>query len=248
MSFHLAGFYGSIGATANTPLTANNDGLMSIQNSRLTVPENMQVMAAYAQGALLTEARINIPTLRAFSLPRIHPVAASATRPSLSPVCGWNGYGPRLVRSEGITIEASNSGAGPTATHGLLWLAKRKAMMVGQEIITVKATAAIGCNVGVWTGGSMTLESELAAGSYQVVGMAAIGANLLAARLRFPGQDLMPGVAAVNTVAVIDDLQFRFGSMGVFGEFESYSLPTLECVGVGSNTAQIVYLDLVKVK
>ena len=248
MSFHCAAFYGSIGATPNSPLNPNSDGLMSIQNNKLTVPAAMRVMGAQAIGALLTDARLNIPSLRSFSLPRVWPVANNATAPSYYPMCDWRKMGPMLTRTEGITMEVSNSGAGPTATHGLIWLMERFMPVVGGEIITVKATASVSCNVGAWTAGSMTLEQDLPAGRYQLIGAAAQGTNLLALRFRIPMQDYIPGVPAQDSVDVIPNDQFRFGNAGVFGEFDQYNLPSIECVGVGANSAQAIYMDLIKVK
>ena len=97
-----------------------------------------------------------------------------------------------------------------------------------------------------WNGGLNNNGNILPAGQYQVVGMRVQGTNLVAARLVFQGFPWRPGAPAVNVLGDEDNKYFRMGRMGIWGEFDQTSPPTMDCLGV-TDTTQVVYLDLIKV-
>src|SRR5207247_1836789 len=97
-------------------------------------------------------------------------------------------------------------------------------------IYTIRATAAVALAASTWVNGALTFSQALPYGTYQVVGMRARGANLAAARLVFVGQPFRPGVAGVNALGNVDPFHFRYGNMGVFGQFDSTVPPTVDCL------------------
>jgi hypothetical protein len=68
----------------------------------------------------------------------------------------------------------------------------------------------------------------------------------VAARLVFPEQVARPGVAAVNAIGDLDPYYFRYGRMGVWGEFPHTNPPTVDCLGV-TDSSQIYLMDLLRV-
>ena len=102
-------------------------------------------------------------------------------------------------------------------------------------------------SAGSWVNTALTFNSTLPSGTYQVVGMRAEGANLVAARLVFVGGQFRPGVAAASAANLALFNRFRNGQIGVFGAFDVNQPPTLDCLGV-TDTSQEVVLDLIKTK
>ena len=118
---------------------------------------------------------------------------------------------------------------------------------------TVRATAAITATAlgNAWGAGALTFEQVLESGMYAVVGMKAFGATLIAGRLIFPNQGPRPGCIGYATpltgVGAIENPAFRNGNLGVWGTFSHTAPPQLEVIAAAADTAQEVYLDVVKV-
>jgi hypothetical protein len=92
----------------------------------------------------------------------------------------------------------------------------------------------------------LTFDQTLPSGIYQIQGMNAFGANLLGARLIFTGGGWRPGVLAMQTLSSVPRQEFTDGSFGVFGEFDSVTIPQLEIFAEGANAAQEGFLDVVR--
>jgi len=144
-----------------------------------------------------------------------------------------------------MTFNTNTDHAAAIEIYGFAWLADTPPSRVNGEIFSVRATAAITLADGVWTNGNLTFSQDLPFGQYDVVGMRAESANLIAARLVFPGGRWRPGVPGANAPADVDAPQFRYGASGVLGSFNSNAPPTLDAIGV-TDTAETVILDLIK--
>ena len=110
----------------------------------------------------------------------------------------------------------------------------------------MRATAAATLAAGTWVNSALTMTQTLPVGTYAVVGLRAIGANLQAARLSFIGGGYRPGVPAVNGDGDGDFKPLRFGMSGEFGRFDNNTIPSVDCLG-HTDTSQRFYLDLIKV-
>lgn len=141
--------------------------------------------------------------------------------------------------------------ANPTAAADqsiIVWLADGPIEMVtGAQIRSVRATGAITAVAGAWTNGALTFARDLPVGNYQVVGLRAQGATLVAARLVFRGGSARPGCIGSDIESDDDDLLFRYGKFGVFGEFHSNTPPTIDVLCNDADTAQELILDVVQV-
>jgi hypothetical protein len=111
----------------------------------------------------------------------------------------------------------------------------------------VRGTAAITGVVGSWASGAITLDQNLPAGIYEIQGLDMFGTNLLVGRLIFPGGGLRPGAPARNAVSNVPNDLFTGGKLGVYGQFDTVALPQLEIFVEAANSAQEVYMDIVKV-
>lgn len=247
---HLACFYGSV-AASQTDLTINpvTDGYLTIGTSGLLLPDTMRIVKAYVGGLGLTQARINVPSLRAISQPRIHPINAALYPVDDAPIQVYGDRGPRIMRSEGVTLAVTTDAtAGPNFQHGFLWLASANVAAPFGDITTIRATTTVTQVAGAWSPGNITLEQDLPAGSYAVVGLDAVGAATQAIRLRFPGATLAPGVLCQQAAGQFFLNTFRYGASGQFGVFENSLPPTIELIGAAGAATVAIFLDLIKVR
>lgn len=247
--FHLAAFRGTVtNGTANTAIAGVLDNILarSAANAFLA-PKGSRIRVATSGGVNATRARVNTPALRAVGLPYIAPIGTGVTALSPPNLADYGEYGPMPAEADEISVEYTHSDAAPQIGWALMWLKfGRKEPQPGMKY-RVRGTATITGVVGSWASGAITLDQTLPAGIYQIQGMDAFGANLLGARLIFTGGGWRPGVFARNTLSSVPSPIFLNESLGVFGEFDSVTTPQLEIYVEAANTAQEVYLDLVRI-
>jgi hypothetical protein len=252
-SHHLAGWYENVDpAAAFNALTALPDQANTTAGDVIRVPTLNQVVAVAAGVEITVEsfARLVSPSLRVRGLFQIEPFntgSAAAAEPS-SPhnVLDMRKIPLPLVRNESLTFEVNSNPAAAQDQWGLVWLAAGPIEPVGGAIFTVRATNASTLTAGSWTNGALTFVEDLPRGKYQVVGMRARAAGLVAARLVFPGGTWRPGCLGTDAQADLEHPMFRYGGLGVWGEFDDLNPPTVEFLSVSADTAQDVYLDLIQ--
>jgi hypothetical protein len=152
-----------------------------------------------------------------------------------------------VVENESLNFAVNSNPAAAADHYGLVWLSDGPLAAVKGSIYTVRATGTCALSAGKWINGNLTFSQTLPAGTYQVVGMRARGTNLVAARLVFVGGLYRPGVGAVNALGDLDPYFARYGNMGIFGQFDNTTPPTVDCLGI-TDVAQTFELDLIKVK
>lgn len=248
---HLAAWAQSIDL-ANTfqAINAVQDPALTTSGQDVRVPialANIIGHAAALGNTTPARAQISSPSLRAMTNIDIEPVIAALVFGSFPEQLIHPDSPIPVVGNESLNFFAQATGGAATQNYGLAWLADGPQPVVKGAMYTVRTTSAVTLAAATWVNGNLTFSQTLPAGTYQVVGMRARGTNLVAARLVFPGSPWRPGVAAVNAIGNVDPYQFRFGNMGVWGQFENTTPPTVDCLGV-TDTAQTYALDLIKVK
>ncbi len=247
--FHLAAYYTNDLADASvyTALGTVNDPMLVAANSGFQMPTRMSLFGAYVGSVGATAARFDSPSLRSLFLPDHEPVSVTSL-----PSSGWAldvmpGDGFDLQQSEVLQVQVSRTSGAAADAYALAWLTPGRFRPPAGPYYTLRATAAATLVEGAWVNGALTLPQNLPAGRYQVVGMSAVGANLLAARLVFQSGGLRPGVLANQASGewTIDPL--AQGQVTVFGEFSNLQIPSVDFLGAGAGSAQTVYLRLVKV-
>lgn len=256
MAFHLAAFWENIdpaGALANVA-AALGEQVLFINGDDIRVPDDLtQVIAAAACVGQTTTvgARVSSPSLRRFVNFDISPINGGGdgdVEPS-SPhaIMDLRANPIQLDPGESLNAEIDSNQTDADDQSVLVWLADGPIQPVaGSPVHTVRCTAAITAVAGAWTNGQLTFGQDLPSGVYQVVGMRAQGATLIAARLVFRGGSARPGVLGCDVATDQEWPAFRRGGLGVFGEFETNTPPTLDVLANDADTAQVVHLDLVK--
>jgi len=248
--FTTVAWYQSIDpAGALTAINAVSDQHVTVSGADIRVPKglaNIIGAAALANDASVTRAQLQSPSLRATLNFDVEPVVAAAVFGSPAEQTFFPDTPVPLMENESLNFAILSDPAAAAVHYGLAWLSDGPVKPVTGKIYTVRCTAAAALAAGVWVNSALTFAQTLPAGDYQVVGMRARGTNLVAARLVFVGGVWRPGVPAINALGDLDTYWQRYGRMGVLGQFNSTTPPTVDCLGV-TDTAQTIMLDLIKV-
>jgi len=239
------------------PLTAVPDAHVTTSGDDIRVPSLNQLIAAAAgiETAVESFARLTAPSLRQRGLIQIEPYNSGAAA-AVEPNSPHRVYDLRrnplvLVPGENLNAETDSNPVAAQIQWCVIWLADGPVEPVRGAIFTVRATSAQLLIVSAWTNGILTFVEDLPRGSYQVVGMRARSAGLVAARLVFVGQGAAgwrPGVLGTDAQDDLEHPMFRYGQLGVFGEFEDIEPPTVDFLSVSADAAEDVYLDLIQTR
>jgi hypothetical protein len=234
-------------AATNEDIPGVTDGWATLTNNHYILQRPMDILAAYHQNAGATNARINTPKFRSVNIPSVQPVNVSGAPVNVPPLVYFPPTKLNIRAIDEIAWEASNSGAGGVRATAGLWLWDGNATVPAGDLYTVRATATITGVTGAWANGALTFDQSLPAGTFAVVGMDAIGANGVFARLIFQTGGVRPGCIMRPAVTNYMWPFFRMGNCGEWGRFANTAAPLLEVFVTGAQTAQTVFLDLIQV-
>lgn len=245
--FHLLAYETSASLAALTSITPVPDGTVRVSGNDVYVPSqvnNIIMAAAMINSATATlRAQIQAPSLRALLNFDVNPIVNGLVFGSL-PRCQRMWQTPlQLTPNEPLDFYFQNGAA--VMNRGLIVLSDGPVRPVAGKIYTIRATGAATLVTATWVNTVLTFSQTLPSGRYQVVGFRAVGANLVAARIFFVGGAWRPGVPAANVSNDNDWPDFRYGNIGVFGEFDNTVPPTVDCLGV-TDTTQEFEFDLIK--
>lgn len=238
-------------------LTAVADPHITVSGDDVRVPSLNQLIAVAFGVDVTVEAfaRLTSPSLRVRNLLHVEPFntgTAAAVEPGsphrladlrLSPIA--------LVAGENLNAEVQSDPLAAQIQWAVAWLADGPPAPLRGPIFTARATAAVTLVASAWGNGALTFVEDLPRGRYQVVGLRARSAGLVAARLVFVGAGAAgwrPGVLGTDAQDDLEHPMFRFGELGAFGEFEDIEPPTVDFLSVSADTAEDVYLDLIQMR
>lgn len=256
MTFHLAAFNASLDAgAAFTGLAAIADQRLTTNVNRMRVPvlNNIVAIAGGADAVVAPRLRLFSPSLEKISRYEVAELntnnAAAAVYGSPQRIVDLRRSPLTLDVDEDLQAELSNNPAAAQIQWAHVWLADGPiAPVEAPNEFTIRATAAITGVASAWAAGAITLDDDLPNGEYAITGMRVQGATLTAARLNFVGSDQSwrPGVPGSVLVSDLMAPMFRHGGMGVYGTFKTTTLPQLEVLCNAGDTAQVLYLDIVR--
>lgn len=249
MTMHLAAFYKSVASSsALALLSAVTDQAIYTSGNDVRVPTGLANLIGEAASTAQTGpgyAQVQSPTLRDLVNQDVEPISGSLVFTDGGQI-QWHGDNPRaLTAAESVNFGVYATDTSAAGNYGLIWLADGAVKPTGGKTFSMRATAAVTLSAGNWVNGSLTFNSTLPAGTYQIVGMRAEGTNLVAARLVFVGQGFRPGVPGETSSANNYFRAFRGGAQGVFGQFDVNQPPTVDCLGV-TDTSQSFVFDMIK--
>lgn len=247
--FHLAAFRSNIAAgTAYASLAGVPDNVLtrSSSSSAFLTPPGARIRLGLAGGTDITKARINAPSLRRVAFPNISPLNLTDAIKDPQSLIDYGPQGPSPTATDELLVEAIHSNVAAQDLWAVLALVFGRKEPAPGERFRIRATAAIAAVVATWQSGALTFEQQIPPGIYEINGMHAFGANLIAARLLFSGGGWRPGVFAVNDADNTPNSVFTNGTLGCFGQFDSVTPPQLEVFAEGANTAQEIMLDVTR--
>ena len=246
--FHTSAYLAAATATANFDSTAIVDNIMQIQNGHLVPQMDMLVVFAKLNGVTGLRGRITSPTIRQISPVFIRPIDAALLPATLTRPADWRRNPLRLKALEEVAVEVTNSAAGPNNMYTVLGLANAPIGPIPNgDVFSMRGTGATTVTASLWSQCTITWADTLPNGRYAVVGLNAFGTTAIAARLIFQETPWRPGCVAGATGVVIQDEMFRNGGLGVWGAFNNYAMPNVEFLCNAADTAQEVYLDLIRI-
>jgi len=231
-----------------TEVAAATDQHITTDGDDILVPEWAPNLAAVcAIGATISRAQISSPSLRQRTLLDVSPLNIGA-----EPL-GAQAYMPMFERpitlepGEGLRALVAEGAAGAEQETVLVWLASEMEGVPEGDIEQIRCTSATTLTAFSWSLCTLTLSQQLRAGTYAIVGMRAISAGALAARLVIPGSQFRPGVVGYDAESDYAPEIFRPGALGVYGTFDHRFIPQVEFLSVSADTSEVIYLDVIKI-
>lgn len=245
---HTVAYRLSIADITETDVTPVQDGIMAIQNGHFFPAQNYKLLAASYQAAGPTRARLVTASLRQVTTPFIRPVQPSIVAGDDANIADYTKNPLTLRALEEVQLLAFQTTGGAAVVVSVqCWSSQGMGSVPQGDIFTMRGTATATNVAGAWTPGTVTWQDVLPAGRFAVVGLEYFGTTALAARLIFEQQVERPGCIGGGSASNNVNPIFRKGGMGVFGVFDSNRMPTVEFLANAADTAQEVYMDLIKI-
>lgn len=253
MTFHVAAFSEQIAASGTLQaIAAVADDQVFTSGDDIRVPTGLaNLLAAFSTGAGQTRARIVAPSLRAFANLELAPKGLTEAMTEVDPghFISFARNPLPLAVGESLNYESDGgAGAGVGLQSCGILLGDGPVQPFSGAMRTVRATAVIAGTESLWVSGAITFSEDLPTGIYQVVGARCEADNPGFFRLIFVAGGPRPGsVSSLNDNGA-DVMGARLGGWGIWGQFDTNQPPTLEVLSIaGAGTAQVLYLDIVRV-
>ena len=248
MAFSLVGWSEEVDSATLTDIQALLDQHVTTDGDDILVPAfASNIIGVFALGPTITGAQISSPTLRKGLMLDVAPVHVFSNPSPFDSFINRLDRPIALTPGEGLRARVSEAGSSATRVGVLVWLQGEYEEPPEGEILTVKARSTTTLTPFEWTLCPLSLTQQLEAGRYALVGARVESSNAIAARFVIPGSEYRPGVIACGSYSSKDNGIFREGRFGTFGEFEHTFIPQVEIFAMGADTAEVVYLDIVKI-
>lgn len=239
--YHTLALSESIATATLTDLDVVQDQILQATNGHFMPPNDMFLYAGRAMATNLQRVRLTTPRVRQISPIFLRPLRNTLIGGDDANDLNFSRAPLRLSREEEIVVEAlQNAGANQRVTV-ILFVGDRLRPVPAGEVFPIRATSTTAVTANVWSQLVFTLDSQLPAGRYAVVLIEHVSANGQVVRAIFDQQFYRPGAPSI--IADTNRLGYHWYDyfMGVWGEFNTYSLPRIEVL---CNAADAVH-DLI---
>lgn len=246
--FHLLAYSASLVTAVETDTLPVQDPVITIVNNHFMPQTPMYGVFGTSMGTNLLRSRIQTPTLLQVTTPFLRPINATLIGGSLHYVDSWLRNPIMFQQMEEIAIlNLQNAGANQQITSLLAISPQMITPGPSGPLYRIRGTGTTTVVAHAWTQCPITWQNALPAGIYSVVGLEALSVTGQAARLIFQQQVMRPGCMATVNPGDISDPIFRNGVLGEWGRFTQTALPSVEMLCNAADTAQEVYLDIVRI-
>jgi len=249
---HLVAYYQNVDlGNVLTAINAVADPSLYVVGTQVRVPTELPFLGGavlQTPAATLTDMQIQTPSLRDMFYPSLMPLSSSQVTANTPKAIPYFQRNPLPLKGmEQMQMYVQTDDAAVQDHWGLVWLQDGPLQKVEGNIFSIRATASVTLATGSWVNGQITFGQQLPVGDYQIVGMRATGASLIAARCVLTGYPWRPGVYASTAANGGDNPGHRFGESGVLGTFNSNFPPSVDFFGNTGGTSQSLVFDLIKV-
>jgi hypothetical protein len=247
---HVAALNVAVGTTANTAMTAVQDQILAIDSANNFLPQyNMNLIAAYAGSATFNRARLTSPRYRQIASPYIEPGNVSLLPPNLPAVLDLRERPLRVPAYSPLGAEiTSDIAMGTEQSFVGLWLQTESRPAPQGDTYTLRATGTTTLTARAWTDVPLTFDQSIVEGEYHVVGGCVYSATGIFWRLIIDDQIWRPGGLAFATRGLRGpDFQYQ-GKLGSWGRFLNTSMPRLQVYANAADTAETLFLQVVKTR
>lgn len=223
------------------------DGIMTIQNNHFLPQKPYDMLYAYFGGAGATRARLITPTFRQLSTPWIRPINLAIVPLDEANMADYSSNPLKVRGLEELQLEGYQTTGGAAvvmAVAGLSSTGNQPAPM--GDIIAMRGTGTTTVTAGAWSNVAVTWQDTLPNGNYAVVGLECIGTTCVAGRLIFEDQVERPGCLGQSLTSGNGPALFRYGGLGIWGRFNAYRIPSVEFLCNAADTAQEIFLHLLR--
>jgi hypothetical protein len=246
---HTLAFEGAVGQTADTDIAAVFDGIIPVDASNHFLPQtSLSLIYAFASALHLSRGKFSSPVFRQIANPAIRPINVALLPVDLIPIADYLANPVQLPPQAPLQYLATSTLAcGTEVTYCVLGVLQQYLQPAVGNIITLRATGTTTAVAKSWTYCALTFDQTIIQGTYQVIGAEVISTTGVAFRLTIDNQYYRPGGIAGATDAIRTPPQQRKGGWGVWGQFQNTSPPRLEVLCNAADTAQEIYMDVIKI-
>lgn len=251
---HLGGWAEDIdGAGTTTQLSALLDPLLAINGDNLRIPtlDQIVMLAGGIASGGTGQLTLVAPVLREIGNFTIAPVNGNADAdvevddpPKLVDL---RDRPLQMKAGENASVEFNSNTTAAAFQWALAMFTDGLRPQPSGPVRSLRFTNTATLTARVWTNVNLTAVEELPAGEYAVVGMRAISATCVAARLVPRGAGWRPGCLGGDVDNYEDNPMFRYGGLGEWLRFRHDEIPSVDFLADSADSDQDVILDVVKV-
>lgn len=245
--FTVIGYTASANPSTLTAIAGLADQHVRVVGNDIYVPVDFKYLwGGYGVATTITRGQLSSPSLRRVFLPEIAPLDVGAAIPT-SPrkIFLFDDSPIQLDGGEALDYNVTDGAGAAERITGLAFLGPGPSKPDTRPYFTLRATSATTLVANTWSNVALTLDQTLPAGRYDVVGLRARSANLIAARFVFVGGTYRPGCIGYAATTSLDYDKFRSGNLGIWGNFAHNAPPTIDCLSNAADTSETFELDLV---
>lgn len=250
---HTSVYFANIADITLAELTAQADQIIAISNSHLFPARDLPLLAHYALGTTIRRQRIETPKTRQIAVPQVSPMEQAAL-PADNPAVMDMRRSPLILRrEEEIAIFGfQNVGAAQDQWAVMFFLYEHEEGRISPtpapsgDMTVLRATGTTTQVADAWSDITLTFDQQLPSGEYAVVGGQVFAATGIAFRLILDGQYPRPGgLCQLNEGGRAWEGQM-YGGLGTWGRFRTVSLPRLQIYSSSADTAQTLWLQVMR--
>jgi len=245
---HTLGWRVSLADATETDMTPVTDGIWTIQNGHFLPAMDWFLLAAMFASTGPTRARLVTPTMRQVTTPFIRPMETNIVPGNLPGIADYRDNSFRLRALEEIQLLGTQTTGGAVVGVGLAWVSRQGLTpMPSGDVYTMRGTGTTTAVAGAWTQVAVTWQDTLPQGVFAVVGANFIGTTALAGRFILEDQVDRPGGVGASAADLSNSPIFMKGGLGIWGRFNSNRMPNVEFLCNAGDTAQEIYMDIIRV-